>query len=405
MTAQVAVLNLSGVAVASDTYVTTGVGDQLKSMGNTHKIYELGSQHRVLLLHSGSANINSIPLQLHVAEWAKTLSLPLPTMQAYTDSYRTWAASEKRMSRPEAEFKVMNSTLNEHYHDLARELDAAIEGIHFAEEPTDRKRKAAVRRQIQETIDGNEGYLQGLESYHGVTERSTAKALSEHGFDLADKVHYIFDRFEIDEKQVEQLVSLATLILTRIQPMDSDSEIGFVGYGDEDPFPTVVRVKVRGIYAGVLVAANVESPKVAPIENGSSIVYFAQRDAMWGFVNGSTYETMEEIKRQIADAIEDKWGHTTPEPIGYQIAEEISAKMDAYSHERYVRPMLKTIEAMGMNSLASLADSLVGLQATATYSQAGAATVGGLIEVATIDRIDGVQWKRSLPRNHDDKGD
>lgn len=59
--------------------------------------------------------------------------------------------------------------------------------------------------------------------------------------------------------------------------------------------------------------------------------------------------------------------------------------------------MLKTIEAMSTSSLADLAESLVGLQATSTYSKAGAATVGGLIEVVTIDRIKGVQWKRRLP--------
>lgn len=95
--------------------------------------------------------------------------------------------------------------------------------------------------------------------------------------------------------------------------------------------------------------------------------------------------------------MEEKWGETTDEPIGWNLAQEIEAEVQAYSQSKFVDPMLSTIEAMGLNSLAELADSLVGLQATSTYSKAGAATVGGLIEVMTIDRINGIQWKRRLP--------
>jgi hypothetical protein len=52
---------------------------------------------------------------------------------------------------------------------------------------------------------------------------------------------------------------------------------------------------------------------------------------------------------------------------------------------------------MSLDGLAELADSLVDLQATSTFAQDGPATVGGLIEVATIDRIHGVKWVRKLP--------
>lgn len=38
----------------------------------------------------------------------------------------------------------------------------------------------------------------------------------------------------------------------------------------------------------------------------------------------------------------------------------------------------------------------VSLQATSTYGNTGAATVGGLIEVVTIDRVNGVLWRRGL---------
>jgi hypothetical protein len=118
---------------------------------------------------------------------------------------------------------------------------------------------------------------------------------------------------------------------------------------------------------------------------------------MWAFISGYTTDIMEEVKNLIWKKVEENWGDTTEEAIGWNLAQEIETEIEKFSQSKFVDPMLKTIEAMGMNSLADLADSLVGLQATSTYSKAGAATVGGLIEVMTIDRINGVQWKRRLP--------
>jgi len=397
MTAQVAVLNLSGIAVASDTYVTTFTGGEAKSMGNSQKIYELGSQHKVVILHSGAIGINQIPHHLHLAEWARTLSLPLPTLQAYSDSYRTWSASEKRMLRPGSETQIINATLNEQYYDIARALDEARDGLTFEEGATERKKKAAVVAAYKQVVTDVSQYLAGLDSYPGITAKGVEKSLNDHEIDIADKVQYIFGRFDLGPSEMDSLISLATPTLLKIQGMRSDSEIAFVGFGEEEPFGGVVRMSCRGIYAGALIASTKDRYKVDPTENASGISYFAQREAMWAFIAGYNSDILDEVKNLVTQKVEEKWGHTTDEPIGWQMAQEIDAEIGKFSQKKFVDPMLNTIEAMGLNSLADLADSLVGLQATSTYSKAGAATVGGLIEVVTIDRINGVQWKRRLP--------
>jgi hypothetical protein len=396
LTAQVAVLNLAGIAIASDTYVTTFVDNEAKSMGNSQKIFELGPQHKVLVLHSSTISINQIPHSLHVAEWAKTLTLPLPTLQAYVDSYRTWSSSENRMFNSDSEGYLINSVLNEQYYDLARELDDAKAGVALEDGVTERKKKTAWQTAYKETIQNNMTYFEGLDAYVGLTERSAKKAISDREIDLEEKVEYIFKRFDLPESLMASLVELGVQTLLKIQPMRQDSELGFVGFGDEEPFGGVIRLTCRGLYAGVLVAAAKERWAVSPSQNPSGISYFAQRDAMWAFISGYNSDIIDEVKNQIIQKVEAAWGHTTEEAIGWKMAQEIESEIADFSQKTFVSPMLSTIEAMGMNSLAALADSLVGLQATATYSKAGPATVGGLIEVVTIDRINGVQWKRRL---------
>jgi len=399
MTAQVAILNLSGIAVASDTFVTSFTGGESKSMGNTEKIYQLGTQHKVVVLHSGSIGINDIPHKLHIGEWARTLSLPLPTLQAYADSYRTWAASEKRMLEPGSETKTVNITLNEQYYEIARELDSARDALKFEDGTTDRKKKVAIKAAFLKVISDYSNYLDSLESYGGITEKSLIKFLADNQVDIEGKLNYIFSRFDLGEEEIQKLSSLAITTLLKIQPMAEDSELAFVGFGEEEPFGGVVRMTCRGIYAGNLIASTQEKFKVLPNNSASGISYFAQRDAMYGFINGYNTVIVNELKGLIEQKIEQQWGDTTDEPIGWQLANQIETDLQEFARKTFVSPMLTTIEAMGLNSLAALADSLVGLQAMRTYSQPGTATVGGLIEVATIDRINGVQWKRRLPNS------
>jgi hypothetical protein len=58
--------------------------------------------------------------------------------------------------------------------------------------------------------------------------------------------------------------------------------------------------------------------------------------------------------------------------------------------------MLNSIEGLDLGHLANLAESLVGMEATSAFGGDGPATVGGYIEVATIDRQHGVVWIKAL---------
>ena len=47
--------------------------------------------------------------------------------------------------------------------------------------------------------------------------------------------------------------------------------------------------------------------------------------------------------------------------------------------------------------MSELVRTLVGLQATSSEAKDGPVSVGGLIEVVTIDRVNGIQWRSKLP--------
>jgi hypothetical protein len=158
------------------------------------------------------------------------------------------------MLRPDSEAQIINSTLNEQYYDLARDMDDARGSLTFEEGATDRKRKAAIQSAYKSTIHNAAAYLAGLDNYAGVTEKGIEKALADHATDVPGKVEYIFGRFELNQAEIDALVSLALPTLLKVQPMQADSELAFVGFGEEEPFGGVIRMSCRGLYAGSLVA-------------------------------------------------------------------------------------------------------------------------------------------------------
>mgnify|MGYP000296490228 CR=1 FL=1 len=398
MTAQVAVMNLNGVSVASDTIATVGRG---KTVGSSEKIYQLGEKHKILILHSAAAEITGVPHQLHIAEWAKTLGDPKPTVQAYIDAYKAWAATETRMVTPESEIELIYWLLEDHHYYVRYRLDTEVRNLEFEPSTTERK-KESTRRQLTTTIV-NEGleYLKGLENYSTMTEKVAAKLLVDRAIDVDGQIDSIFTGYDLSDEHKEVLKQSAPLVLSKVQRMQGrDSELGFVGFGEEEPYPQVVRFRCRGVYGGTLQAVVTNQNSIVPPSNSASVAYFAQYEAMWGFVNGAVPELLDEFQRTVVEKVEEKWGAETDEPIGWNLANEAREAIDQWAQEKFVDPMLNTIGAMGLTGLAEIADSLVSLQATAANSKNDLPTVGGLIEVATIDRIRGVRWVRRLPHNN-----
>lgn len=376
--------------------MTTYEGGSPKVLGNVPKIYEIGPEHKVLILHSNNVNINGFPHHIHLSEWFKTLSKPLPSLAAYIDSYRAWTSSETRMNTAEGEKNTINRMLNEVYYDLKQDLVDALSWF-IAPEGTDRKKKTATEAFLDEHIENFFGKINNRDPYAGLTDRQAVAILESTGIDVNDKVRYIMDDLPLGEKSIEKLIDWSYLIIARNQRFpDTDSDLGFVGFGSDEAFPSVVRLFCRGVYGGSLRATQETYNSLEPVNMSSSIFYFAQFDSMWGFVNGLNESVQKKYRDVITSKVEARWGAETEEFVGEAIANEVEAVLEEFTNETFVQPMLRTISGMGLRGLADLAESLVGLQATSTYSKPGAATVGGLIEVATIDKVNGVVWHRSL---------
>lgn len=393
-------MNLRGVAVASDTVVTSSSTSSsgkssAKTMGNMGKIYELGQLHNVVILHSGNTDLNSVPAYLYVGEWARTLAAPLPTLRDYVDSFIKWTGRDSTMHTAESEMIVISDVISEHFGWMSNRVKKIA---NVAAPRAEHEKLASYKKRITGLVDAEieEGfnYLNSLEKIPDFSDVNARQVLERHEYDLGDWIDTYFEGVEISERSRSLLMSSALRTLTRFQSLNSDLLLAFVGFGVDEPFAGSIRVNCRGIYGGLLQASVDERFSVSPVDNSSGISHYAQGDAIFTFLRG--YHA--DLKDRIVSLISEKTRDIEVLEGESSIADAISEEISSFSHERFVSPLLRTIDAMSLQGLEEFAESLVGLQATATYGQEGPATVGGVIEVVTIDRVNGVKWKKHLAR-------
>lgn len=403
MTSQVAVTNFNGIAVASDTIVSISTSEGIKTMGNAEKVFDLGQDHKVLILHSGNADLNEVSNWLQLNEWINTLTNPLATLQDYVDSYLSWSNSSKNLHIQDSESRCMNYCLNDHYYYIKHRIQEKYD--HLTSQLTDEESLFSesdylleVDEVITTVIGEAKEYLESLPNYDGFSDNDAAYALSKSEIDLKEKLDFIFEGLPLNDGNYVELSTQAAMILSRAQNMNSDSILAFAGFGLLEPFGGNIRVRLRGFYGGGLRAQVDEKFSVSPDGSKSTISHFAQGGAIFMFVRGLHSQIYDKIMETVEKLVNQRIENDPGKNVGAEIVAELSEELNDYSQTNFVTPLLATIEGMSTLSLADFAESLVGLQITSTLSENSTATVGGFIEVATIDRAHGVVWRKRLSK-------
>lgn len=397
MTSQVAVSNFYGVAVASDTVSSRNTRAGMKTVTHTNKIYELGPSHQVLVLHAGSSVTNNVPAWLLVTEWSKTLTAPLETVQDYIDSFLRWTSEAAPLHTKQAEQDYLNQRMNNHFAELANAAAAEIEAQKEALE--DKSQTIDARQILLDKIEINSTWLKNQKKLDGFTFEEAESVVKAYTGDLAGKIKFWFEKFNFDKKDhalLEKSIAHAIQVADYLQ--DEDSWLAFVGFGSTQSFPVNRQIQCRAYYDGKLRVIQRDGNDYAPSENWvPGIDFFAQDKAIRGFIQGYHPDTLPQIGSFIRQSMLEKLGAAATPEIADAVVAEVMEKTSDFAWQTFIQPLFNEVDGMTISRLAEFAESLVGLQATAAKTlDDGPATVGGYIEVATIDKSEGVRWIKSL---------
>ncbi len=404
MTSLVAVLNKESVALAADSAVTV-TGTNLNKIYNTvNKLFALSKHAPVGIMVYSSAEVMGIPIEALIKMYRASLGeRKSGTLEDYYNDFLNFLKTDARLFpesvRIDSALALVNDRLR-WFGDLI--IDDVGAGNRIWEGPTKAAVRSLARTRIQELYDS----VSSKPELVGVNDSKKRKLrLSMRTVTDFWKEQYR-DKLGLTKSDVLILPELAVNLLTR--DFKTGRETGFViaGFGEDEHYPTVrsfeLELSVLGIH---------KCPET-PAVSGPAIVPFAQTDMIDLFVQGR--ET--EIDIQLLALIDDYFSQekdrfialnppgvnasaitATLDRINNELKDHVADKLNAFTRDYHIDPLLDVIELMPKKEMATMAEALINLTAIKRRMSHDEETVGPPIDVAVISKGDGFIW---IERKH-----
>jgi hypothetical protein len=429
MTTQIAVVNKMGVALASDSVITITNGEESKTLNNARKMFEIGPDHKIVIMIAGNSELNNLPIELFLLRWIKSLREPLPTVRAYSDSFIEWLGLNSTSAK-HSESEAIASSIDSFLIDILNDISAAMEGqvpatysSDFNEWYVSNKAHAKVHNKVsKEVVDRAISNLDNQYTWPFFDAETANKSLTTAT--AKEMVSGWFTEKALTPALRQRLIECLPHALTKrtdtINP--AQTNISFAGYGTDSYTPNVVEFYIEGAMPK-MVKGWYSSNAIDGID-GATIYYPAQRKAVRSFLNGYHDDMLKETRRFISESLtriqNEDWIErnsegfkeinasfpsvtssnirklVTDQTLITALSEEVNRAIEIHGGQQYSN-LMDTLGLMDLSNLAEVAESLAGLQVLAAHNSKSSPNSGGIIEVATIDLQNGVKWHRRIP--------
>lgn len=420
MTAEIAVFNKSGIALAADSAVTATIGFSEKIYNNADKLFELSRGNPVALMIYNNAAICDAPWELLIKAYRKNLNAAShPTISDYASSFFDFIKNNSSIITSDMQKKFFFSLYS----------DAILPEIMQQVQNED------VTSHLQTS-----GSFPSTAQYHGFIEKRVIDKCHEMSsnpffmdFDASDfalaqsEISLIITqicalRIPPDELNlstpypqtlINALVELFANYTCKESNLQTYSGIVFAGYGDDEYYPVVESHHVYGVFNNKIMRP-VSKHRT---NNGHTIgIYpFAQDDEVHTFMQGCSqgiinclHESIDNsfnaLKSEVTNIISSNNAGISRMDIEAAfdacIPNHINSSTSALqSHMtiNHVHKVLSMLGSLAKVDLGYMAESLVNLTAFKRKVSNESDSVGGPIDVAVLSKGDGFVW---LKRKH-----
>ncbi|RTL31964.1 MAG: hypothetical protein EKK47_06085 [Burkholderiales bacterium] len=405
MTAEVAVLNRLGVAMASDSAASVCHNYRTK-LYHADKLFMLSSSQPVGIMVNNSSLLTNLPWETVIKVFREQLgSRSFDRLEGYSEAFFQFLAGRTELFPSEAQEDFILDSLRNcilNLKELAVEIVFEQYGFHkgWTEDyMVDLGLDEALRRTIERWKSKPSHPAMG-HSADVITRMSKRIYL--------ESVPYIQTA---TQTRTELLYELARLLVEKEGVMpETISNIVISGFGNKDYLPALQEFEVAGVFGDRLKHRNIGGVLRITGSEPAAIRTFAQTEVAENFLYGSSMQVHTSMIRNLssfviqqAEAIIDGYPRTNKAKKNeykervipliqdgmVALFEEIRKRRD----EKYYDPIIQSIAHLPKNELAQVAATLVGLSSfQKRVSMYEDETVGGPVDVAVITRGDGFVW-------------
>lgn len=404
MTAEIAILNRVGVALAADSAVTiSSAHGAPKTYNSADKLFELREGEPVAIMIYGSAEFMGIPAETIIKGFRQSPhSEPQSTLSGYVRKFLEYMHDELPIERSTMVSRIA-SVVVDALVGLRSEAETEYDDL-VASGKKPRRAPVFMAKRIQEKL---------AEAIRTLQRRGEIDDLSEENLprpELAEVVHAAIETVlgEGMLAKADQFIQLTTLMLLRKVPLGSEIGFVFAGFGRDEIFPAISVVECDLALVGALRRWFRDEESISS-DQVAVIAPFAQSEMVDRFMDGvdQSYNVFvreairgsltafgNEVAQRTGTAEPDKRVARELERLRDDFVAELEAASLAFRAAAYRQKILDVVQFMPRSELAEMAESLVNLTSIKRRVSAEHETVGGPIDVAFVTKHDGFTWVR-----------
>lgn len=408
MTAQIAILNKSAIALASDSAVTVETRDNRKTYNTVNKLYTLSKYAPVGVMFYGNAEFMGVPWETIVKMYRSKLGTKrFDTVDEYAKDILTFIQSSTNVFPASVQQRHFVSRFAACLTALKTDLDNALSGLFKATTPVT---PTVVADQFQRKIKAYATHLRMLPRIPQCGRNYSRALIANHSKEIEQIVSEVLEKLPRRPLDDARLRFVAKALICRADFGGPHSGVVIAGFGESEHFPKLRSYLVDGMVDGVL---KYKSDQTADIshENTAQITPFAQADMVQEFMEGvhpsfaKFFESrLSEMFRRMPAEILKCIG-----PVDDSTAKSCTTKMDTFfkklladlnrdqhqfRRQFHVSPVVGTVAVLPKDEIATMAEALVNLTQFRQKITLQTETVGGPIDVAVISKGDGFIWIR-----------
>ena len=403
MTALVSILNKKAVVIAADSAVTSTKGGKTKIFNTANKIFRLSDNKPVGVMIYDSDQFMQTPWDVLFKLYRDRRSnKSFDTLKEYAEDFLGFLKSEKHCNSAENQLAWFTSELSSHYYKV--QGNARQECEEALQENPDADAQQLFQERVRENMRiSNEAFSEA--DMCPEFDRYSLRQIRSYGKERFDDLMELCKEDGMPGTREEWEENFYNYI--RSQCFNNETGIVFVGYGDDDIFPSLLPVHVAGLIEGHLRFYYDEIESIDN-DNDASIQPFAQTDTMISLMKGvhpAMYDTvldrladaMVATRTKIVEALKaesasDFLVKKVEEGALDEIHDKFHDDMKSYIQDTFVNGIVDAVSSFNIEDLVKMAESLISITNLQRHFSSSEESVGGPVDVAVITKSEGFVW-------------
>jgi hypothetical protein len=414
MTAEIAILNKNGIALAADSAVTLRNPESQKVYNTANKLFMLSKFHPVGIMVYGSADLMGVPWETVIKMYRSELGATnFDRLIEFAEHFIRFLDANRLLfpeALQESEFGAMCQWV---VSQVQKRIDSAVQSGIAAQGGIDDERVAQIVGEIANEDHQSWVNYRRLDCFPDGFED---QLMARYEGTLREVIEGVFQRLPMDHVR-DKLLQICAFRVTKEWWSLKSGGIVIAGFGRNEFLPVLHSFTVESITNDRLKhERNPNSSNDMGESRSAVIIPFAQAEIVYRFIRGIDPDYKRELTNFLKNLltveypekiVADFRERTTEQQqrdvqaelirVGRTIIGEFDNTWSAWEHRKFVGPVIDIVADLPKDDLAAMAESLVNLTSFKRRITAEAETVGGPIDVAVISKGDGFVW---IKRKH-----